>query len=95
MPYARPPPHRRTGRRPGGEHVRLAVVEPLTGPRVDHHRFGLPAGGEVDQGDDHRTQGTAAFGEDVLVADRVGPVRAAFQQAVGDQGLIGRLGIAS
>ncbi len=68
-----------------GESVENDAMTVLLGTREDgtpYLRFlrdGLCAGGEVDQGDDHRTQGTAAFGEDVLVADRAGPVRAAFQ----------------
>ncbi|BDH66821.1 hypothetical protein MTP06_02700 [Streptomyces sp. PLM4] len=65
-----------------GESVENDAMTVLLGTREDgtpYLRFlrdGLCAGGEVDQGDDHRAQGTAAFGEDVLVADRVGPVRA-------------------
>ncbi|WAC94852.1 hypothetical protein OSU72_01300 [Streptomyces sp. NA13] len=75
-----------------GESVENDAMTVLLGTREDGtpylrlFRDGLCAGGEVDQGDDDRAQGTAAFGEDVRVADRVGPVRAPFQQAVGDQG---------
>ncbi|MFH9980173.1 hypothetical protein ACH4ND_13135 [Streptomyces sp. NPDC017179] len=37
-------PHRPAGGRPGGEHIRVAVVEALPGTGVDHDRLGLLAG---------------------------------------------------